>query len=868
MKKYIYILITIFTFSLSINMVNALDITRWNACSGNTSSITNSGKCADQSSTANTNVKPKSSNIEHEETDDCGEKISYNIVILFDASGSMENGKKTEYAKTAVNNMLDTIKKLDENNKTNNLVKICEFGYEGGTSINCFGYDNFVDYNKFDDLKNNEYHHNQATDIRYALNQAGSYLDNQNNGKAPMVILITDGFPTCDKIAGSGNCLNNMSSAKYGYNVVSELIDLKSKLTTKSTNAKILTYNINEIMINDNLSEFILNPNSQTLNDISKDITKEAYTLYQMINGQEVYETFAGVWEKEDYGIYRGVANVNANGERTVTFTFPKDSTYEEALKSKNLNLFFPKNTTVKEIKIKKGNDTTTYCSSSSECENIKTGASGIDRYNLSNIDTKYKSCITENKCSLTITAKVSNLNPKDYTKNYTLSSITDNTIVDSSFSGKPGELSEKLSEEIKKQICNKSSTKTKDEVKKYNYDNCISKNVTISDIYYKTTEDYYGGINKNGTKYSAGSCIKVSGQVNYIMTENLKFTVGGLSSISPIYAGGGFTWSGTQVKNDITARFMYLYDNDSKPVLKNITTSYYNTSGNPATVDYVGISDLYTNLSCSNQLKISDIDKKIKESINENISDISNTFETLSSNDPNNLKEKIAVNTNKAKEKLDYKTDNQDLRYITSVTYSFSLKNACISKDGLTVRYTANNCNDNEIDGGNLRYTPLKYAKSSFNVNVNGNLSSIGIKFDIQASCPVGIKQILYECTDKNCDPSKLKIAYKYRSIDTNNPFPKNVIPSNWKTFMQNTANVNRLKNSYNALNYSYTFKNDNLDKITNGSSYTSWSGIKSSGTSDFVKKYFNTNFNTNKAVSGINYCPLGEFKESCNKR
>lgn len=867
MKKYIYILITIFTFSISINMVNALDITRWNACSGNTSSITNSGKCADRSSTANTNVKPKSSNIEHEETDDCGEQVPYNIVILLDVSGSMENGKKYEGAYDGVKAMFEILK-----NYEGTQVKLCKFGHE---KFVCYSND-FKDKDYFDSMmpwigrtKKDYYSQTgeQATNIANALRNAGDYLSSSSvyiNGNAPMVILITDGYPTWDNTGNlSGtNHFNEMSSARYGYSVVKQLKSLKSKLSEAANNAgrsgqeKILTYNINKILQSDTFSKFILKPNSETLNDISKDENKEAYTLYQMINGQEVYETFAGVWNEEDYGIYRGKVS---DSKKKITFNIEQtaysDLEVKNTTKDGGFRLFFPKGTTVNNIIYKRSYDIkdTTLCSEncSSDIEDTTFATYKIKNSNV-------VECLNDSKCSLTITATVSNLQPSS---NYSKIDIS-GTIVNSSFFGNANSLKDELIKNISETICNKSTTKIKDEVKKYNYDNCKDKNVTISDIYYKTTEDYYQRADKTG-KVPSGTCIKVSATVNYIMTENLKFTVGGLSSISSIYAGGGFTWSGTQVKNDITARFMYLYDNDSKPVLKNITTSYYNTSGNPATVDYVGISDLYTNLSCSNQLKISDIDKKIKESINENISDISNTFETLSSNDPNNLKEKIAVNTNKAKEKLDYKTDNQDLRYITSVTYSFSLKNACISKDGLTVRYTANNCNDNEIDGGNLRYTPLKYAKSSFNVNVNGNLSSIGIKFDIQASCPVGIKQILYECTDKNCDPSKLKIAYKYRSIDTNNPFPKNVIPSNWKTFMQNTANVNRLKNSYNALNYSYTFKNDNLDKITNGSSYTSWSGIKSSGTSDFVKKYFNTN-----PVSGINYCPLGEFKESCNKR
>lgn len=202
-----------------------------------------------------------------------------------------------------------------------------------------------------------------------------------------------------------------------------------------------------------------------------------------------------------------------------------------------------------------------------------------------------------------------------------------------------------------------------------------------------------------------------------------------------------------------------------------------------------------------------------------------------------------------------------------TGIGMASSINKACINRRTAHVRYVTGNCNDDEVDGGNKYYIPLKYAPTDiglvvdkrkgiyyFNFNIKSdNISTIStVKLD--GMCKVKVNQKLYvPDPDPTPNPESLKTYnFIYRPVDITNPtitvFPNRTPASNW-TKLRNTANAEG-NGAYDQvmkrdrIEYSATLdaqaiqsiKNKNNELIGQDKYYNSFKTINNDGTSNVL--------------------------------
>ena len=754
--------------------------------------------------------------------------------------------------------------------------------------------------------------------IKKINNETIDYTKNNSavctsKSRVPMVIMITDGYPnyyTPNFKVGIDSKIEStqMFSPIYTYYTIMTMINLQQNIC----NLKIMNFGIG-MSKNDYLTQFMLNPKEyySKINTTSSDnISSASKILYNIIQqNNNVYDIKGFLRTSNDgspeYGMFGGTLKNDSNSKIVEYDTnFTPEFLKQWKKNGRFLELSYPSNDdeyqNVQYYSNGKWNDISRSYIRGKGCKSTWGGAGVGGTYkNIAwgycyvDIKSNFVSDATKNITKIRINFKKNKtFNKTPISNPISVSTINNISNISAYVGGDGSEITKFLNDNL---LDNPTGTKEPVNVTTVTHTSCKEyNNLSIGTFYIKTDSDVYAKDSNNNYR-NIGRCGPVSVSVSAIMTENIQIDIAKPSG--PIYAGGGFSWynnsyggNGASSAISDSTKWYYKYLNNSDGTKTPLFQVKYNFvkrktagSGYDKVEDEAGtywsLKDLqlYSDSNCSRSISANKLDETVwSNNLKNKILTINkyafnNKFYSIDNNDATISNVSISVNKNdwgsdNINNKKVYNADTNSSNTFTT-KYKASISTAYINRQTSNVSYNSGFANDkNYINGGTLYYIPLKYAKDNVSINVNGQFSVIdGKKINLTTSCSVKVKKILYECpTGENCNPSELKIAYKYRSIDTNNPFPKNIVPSNWQTFMQNTANVNRLKNSYNALNYSYTFKNDNLDKINNGNSYTSWSGISENGTSGFVKQYFNTN----KPVSGVNYCPLGVFKESCNKR
>lgn len=107
---------------------------------------------------------------------------------------------------------------------------------------------------------------------------------------------------------------------------------------------------------------------------------------------------------------------------------------------------------------------------------------------------------------------------------------------------------------------------------------------------------------------------------------------------------------------------------------------------------------------------------------------------------------------------------------------------------------------------------------------------------------CSINIYPLLEKPTGTT--PSQnMQFNFLYRPIDLNNPFPSRNAGVNWFDWYSVDKNKERLKSSYNRLQYSININNQTISKIKNynkGKNYLEWDNFEN-GKSGFVSEYFN---------------------------
>lgn len=162
-------------------------------------------------------------------------------------------------------------------------------------------------------------------------------------------------------------------------------------------------------------------------------------------------------------------------------------------------------------------------------------------------------------------------------------------------------------------------------------------------------------------------------------------------------------------------------------------------------------------------------------------------------------------------------------------------------------------NYKNNEGKGiNNEYYTPIKYTG---NLSLEATIKNIGVleyvdnwtknwtlTYDGEKdkTCQVNVTSRLYKPEKNN------EYAFIYRPIDLNNPFPNRNAGVNWYDWYSVPYNKNRLKSSYDKIEYTAELDNQIVSKIkeyNKNNNYLDWRGISETGKSEFIE---NNNFMT----------------------
>ena len=315
---------------------------------------------------------------------------------------------------------------------------------------------------------------------------------------------------------------------------------------------------------------------------------------------------------------------------------------------------------------------------------------------------------------------------------------------------------------------------------------------------------------------------------VNVMLHEDVGFRFGVLNPMTS-YPGGGFRFSvsGESITTDYLANITWEYSDISS----NGVPYYYNP----------------TNLADNNASVLEDrIVEAIKNKLNDKLvlniltkdsnktSNGSNSFELANS--------MTSSNYDSGSKMFSYRIDG------------LKMNKAYFSIDG-KVSYEENN--KYPIDGGNLYYIPIDYSSGKFPFNISStNLSISNNNFWYSADCSIAVDK-----DDNLYDDVKVR----YRSINLNDPFPKNVIADNWKDWISNTSNVARLKSTFNLYPdsplYSINIDRSELNSFDN-LPYSSWDNVSVDGSDKFI-----TDNDFSRRANNTSYCEINKFSDNCDR-
>ena len=191
-----------------------------------------------------------------------------------------------------------------------------------------------------------------------------------------------------------------------------------------------------------------------------------------------------------------------------------------------------------------------------------------------------------------------------------------------------------------------------------------------------------------------------------------------------------------------------------------------------------------------------------------------------------------------------------------------YQLGTACINIYDANVRYeTSGTCTDEEINGGNLYYIPLKTI-DGFNFKVKLDVSEISIvnlmNWGFTYDCDVNCRQELF-------DLEKGGYLYFFRPIALDDPFPNNRTPGvNWQDWIFFHVNQERLIDTYSTTNnieYIVYLENNDVNAIkqyNSGTTYIDYEQtLEKNGDSKFITGQFGYLFD----LKNVKHSALGVY-------
>lgn len=195
------------------------------------------------------------------------------------------------------------------------------------------------------------------------------------------------------------------------------------------------------------------------------------------------------------------------------------------------------------------------------------------------------------------------------------------------------------------------------------------------------------------------------------------------------------------------------------------------------------------------------------------------------------------------------------------------SINLACINRKTGKVRYvTGSSCTEDEVEGGNKYYIPLKDPDETFNFRItSGNISTMTTT-TLDGMCGVTVKQKLYDKTTG-------KYKFVYRPVDLltdpqTTVFPGRSPASNW-VILKNTENASRtgqydLLMKRDKVEYSAKLDTANIINIKNinenNKNYATFNTINNSGKSTILDSLGVTR-SSNTAYNKLGECNRKSF-------
>ena len=747
-----------------------------------------------------------------------------------------------------------------------------------------------------------------------ALEKAKTFVKNKVGKSVPIVIFITDGYPTSYGTNDGDFNLGYLSSARHFYKFAVAMKELKQEFDNLKTKEngnsfikngiytpKFVTVGLGVNNNNNYSAKYLLSTSEDSLkdlkkiyesqNDNDKKIYREDKKFYSLLSASKKikkYEITASIASNPDLG----VAGVNPS-DTSSSITFSKESlSIIKKESTENGVAFGPiKTSKIKSVKY--------YYQSGKKClsKNITINVNDShlrklkEKYDgFSVIVLPYNNCLLNNSVTINLKDKVSNS-----LKLYKLGSSNIGSSLNgfvTKFYGK--KKSNKLDVSDIKSILDYKKGDVATTPSKISYTNIIHTGIS-SDI--KSIDlgvGYVRHCDKLTNDNQTCSTRKVKLFAKYFIDYSVTFDGGTLKnnnnySYSP---GTGFQFQNLKTTVDRIWYFTgYADEKKEDPIIEyQVGNKFYKINYNSVYHDsnlkdeFITRDDLWQEISAAVE----------KETKNSSIY----SYKTVNSNKPDETKFDITNKIYSLSSSRVYK--DTDTHYET--TKIDSIKKSCIK--GTNFEYVDENKNcpagysqTDSYAGENFSYIkkndryyfiPFGYKQDTVDVTVELNVAGK----ELSTTCSIKVNDGGSPCEPTNSSkPKSIEDQVSYRSIDKDNPFPRAnnkyySIPINWRSWycsssgtsgncIPNTEKQKRLSNSYSNIYYSKKYSSQDLTDIAKQTLmdskvyYSSWNNIDTNGKSQSIAV---TNSGSTKIIeekfgSTKSYCPLGSFKENCDQ-
>lgn len=744
-----------------------------------------------------------------------------------------------------------------------------------------------------------------------ALEKAKKFVKKQVVKSVPIVIFITDGYPTSYGTDDGDFDLGYLSSARHFYQFAVAMKELKQEFDSLKTrengnsyikdgtySPKFVTIGLGVDNNNNFAAKYLLNTDKDTLDKLNihkngdtqtKQKYREDSKFYNMLNtskGDDKYEITASIASNPDLGVAGALPDKN---DRKITFSADALS----IIKKTNGEVAFGpiKTSSIETVKYFKKSGKRCIQTTANPSGWLKSLSGGYENFSV--ITIPYNSCLLENEVTINLNKKVNSSLKKYHSGNVEIGSSLNGFV--SEYYGKTNGNSVEVPEIqkiLKYENDGAKPTTTPIHVERYTH------NGINSDIKYK----YLGiGYVRHCASLTTSGQIctptRVAVSAKYFIDYTIKFNGGTLkdnsTSISP---GTGFKFQNLQTTVDGIWYYTGYADAEKQdPIIE------YQFNGKSYDIN---CNSVYKDEGLTTSLITpQDLWKQIDESVrNEKIS-FNSKYTTVDSNDNTNINKDISsqIDSITSFDTNPPTVNDHDTHYVTTKTDS--IKKSCIKETNFEYVDEDENCPAEYAQtdsyagedfsyiekNGRYYFIPFGYKQDTVDVTVELNVAGK----ELSTTCSIRVNDGGSPCEPTNSsEPKSIEDQVSYRSIDKDNPFPRAnnkyySIPINWRSWycsssgtsgncIPNTEKQKRLSNSYSNIYYSKKYSSQDLTNIAKQTLsdskvyYSSWNNIVNiTGKSNSIGA---TNSDSTKIIeekfgSTKSYCPLGSFKENCDQ-